>query len=219
MIRRKVGATEGFSRSTHVQYARLLHAWIVRAGLVMITAVAGASSANAATIAIGALSYDEFIPGATHAFNINNFTEAFALPSDFPVVTALTFSGASLHLVQEGGPALDVALGDITPGPLLESGNPLFSLQFASTASFLSARLTATLNVASWLLEDGTIFTPSTLTLVADLFAANGQALAPGDFTTIGAESAPVSTVPEPATGTLLLVAGAAAIVRRRLMR
>ena len=71
--------------------------------------------------------------------------------------------------------------------------------------------------VSSWLLEDGTTFTPSTLSLIADLFPSNGQVLAPGDFTTISVESAPVATVPEPATATLLLVAGAAAFIRRRL--
>lgn len=202
MIRQEFGRIEALIRS---------------ACLAIVTALVCAASANAAPVTIGTLSFDEFIPGATHAFNINNFTGDFALPSDFPVMTALTFSGAALHVVEEGGSEFDVALGDIAPGPLLDSGNPLFALQFASTTSFLSVRLTATLLVSSWLLDDGTMFTPSTLSLVADLFPSNGQVLAPGDFALIAVESAPVSTVPEPATATLLLVAGAAAFVRRRL--
>jgi MprA protease rhombosortase-interaction domain-containing protein len=202
MTRRQVGSIKAFTRS---------------ACLVMVTALVCAASANAAPVAIGTLSYDELIAGATNAFNINNFTGAFALSPDFPVLTPLSFSNAALHIVEEGGAELDVALGDIAPGPLLDSGNPLFALQFASTTGFLSVRLTATLLVSSWLLDDGTTFTPSTLSLIADLLPSNGQALAPGDFATIAIESAPVATVPEPATATLLLVAGAAAFLRRRL--
>jgi MprA protease rhombosortase-interaction domain-containing protein len=201
MTRHEAGSIDGFKR-----------AW-----LAIVATLVCAASANAAPVAIGTLSYDEFIPGATNAFNINNFTEAFALPSDFPVVTALTFSGAALHVVEEGGSEFDVTLGAIAPGALLESGNPLFALQFASTTSFLSVRLTATFLVASWLLDDGTTFTPSTLSLIVDLLPSNGQMLAPGDFATITVDSAPVSTVPEPATATLLIVAGAAAFIRRRL--
>jgi MprA protease rhombosortase-interaction domain-containing protein len=202
MTGRQIGSIEAFTRSVC---------------LAIVAVLACAVSANAAPVAIGTLSYDEFIPGATNAFNINNFTDAFALPPDFPVLTALTFSGAALHVVEEDGSEFDVALGDIAPGPLLDSGNPLFSLQFASTTGFLSVRLTATLLVSSWLLDDGTTFTPSTLNLIADLFPSNGQVLAAGDFTTISIDSDPVATVPEPATATLILVAGAAAFIRRRL--
>ena len=56
------------------------------AGLLCLCAMA------AQAVPIGALSFDMFIggPGGVNTLSLSNFTGAFALPPDFPVVDALT---------------------------------------------------------------------------------------------------------------------------------
>lgn len=190
----------------------------VRACLVMLLALVLASRATAMPISIGTLTYDEFIPGATTAFNITDLTGVFALAPDFPVSTEVTFHGALLHLVEEGGAESDVPLGDVSPGPLLDSGNPLFALQFPSGVGFVSAQFTATLAVSSFLLVGGDTFLPSASSIVANLVPSSGHLLAPGDVAPIDVEGerVPGPTVPEPAAAMLLIVASAAVFMRRR---
>ncbi len=129
-------------------------------GLTYIVAAAGVT-ARCATINLGILSYDVLVPSGPgvsgiDAIDISNLTGADLLTPDFPVTTAVTLTNAGLQL--NGPSAVDVYLGDIGPGPLLDpGGQPLASLQFPASSQFTSAILTAVLDVdALHLYQDGT---------------------------------------------------------------
>src|SRR5690349_12916398 len=103
---------------------RLQYMWTMRACLAIFAGLFWAQNATAAPISIGTLAYDELIRGATSVFSISNFTGdpasgGFALPPDFPSLTAVTFKNASLTIVADGGVETILDLGDIGPGPLL----------------------------------------------------------------------------------------------------
>ena len=188
-------------------------------GISVITILLTASVPLSATaIAIGTLSFDQFIPGSgnspgVNAINMWNLTGdpgtgGFSLPPDFPVSTFLTFD--SSQLVLQGSMGLTtITLGSVVPGPLLDSGgNPL--LQFPDTDTFQSISFTAVLSQTSLLLSDGSHVTvlPS-ISLV--LSHSDGSNLLPGvDQGVIVANS-----VPEPQT---LLIFGAGVVfLARRL--
>src|SRR5688572_12089083 len=115
---------------------RLPHMWTMRACLAILAVLFCTQNASAAPISIGTLAFDELIPGATSVFSITNYTGdpasgGFALPPDFPSLTPVTFTNASLTIVADGGIETILDLGDIGPGPLLSAtGDPLLMLQF-----------------------------------------------------------------------------------------
>jgi hypothetical protein len=173
------------------------------------------------SIPIGVLSFDVFTPLANgspgvNAFNISNFTGTFDLPPDLPASTALTFLNAILTVDPNGGPPQAISLGDIGPGPLLDSGgNPLSVLQFPSTTDFTSATFMATLNPAMFLLSDGSTFVGE---------AALSMTLSPSSGLVLGAGTdnalivaLPAAEVPEP--GTFIVLTAALAEVLRRTLR
>jgi hypothetical protein len=216
---------------------RLQHMWTMRACLAIFAGLFCAQNATGAPISIGTLAFDELIPGATSVFSISNYTGdpasvGFALPPDFPSLTPVTFTNASLVLVADGGIVTTLDLGDIGPGPLLSTtGDPLLMLQFPVSAALLSARFTATIATGSLALAGasgslalagGDTFEPATLSILAELLPGLDPFLVPGAaMTTIDVDGTRVAAVPEPMTATLLLIGGGLAVrrVRRRRMR
>jgi hypothetical protein len=206
---------------------RLQHMWTMRACLAIFAALFCTQNATATPISIGTLAFDELIPGATSVFSITNFTGdpssgGFALPPDFPSLTPVTLTNASLRIVADGGVETVLDLGDIGPGPLLSgTGDPLLVLQFPLSAALLSARFTATIAAGSLALAGGDTFDPSTLSIFAELLPGLDPFLVPGAaLTTIDVDGTRVAAIPEPMTATLLLLGGglAARRVRRRRM-
>lgn len=150
---------------------------------------------------VGIFSLDQFIPKAVNNFTVGNFTNAFALDPDFPVLTSVIFMNAKLVLTTDDGTVLPgVDLGDIGPG-------------FASFGAlggdlFRSAEFTATLNVLTFALSDGTNFLANTAALDTLLLPTSaGSTLAEADFALITVTGSSVATtqVPEPATWILLV--------------
>ena len=135
------------------------------AAILLLLGGAAAWAPLAHAVPIGILSFDTFIPGpgGVNAFNITNLTGGFASPPHFPVVVPLTFTGSSLALVRgDGTPLPVIALGDIGPGSLLDPfGNPLASLQFPDSTSFLSATFTAFLTLDGVLFDVSATFVPT----------------------------------------------------------
>ena len=149
---------------------------------------------------MGVLSLDQFIPQAVNNFTVGNFTGPFALDPDFPVLTSVVFKNAKLVLTTDNGTVLpDVDLGDISPG----------SAQFGVLGGdlFRSAEFTATLNVLTLALTDGTSVLANTADLDTLLLPGAGSTLAEGDFAVITVTGTIVATptVPEPATWILLI--------------
>jgi hypothetical protein len=157
----------------------------------------------AGTINVGVLSFDELIPsGSTpgvNTFTVLDLTQdpgtgGFALPPDFPVFTAVSFLDASLS-VTHGSTTDVIALGDIGPGVFSPA-----SLNYSSAVPISSATFSATLSPASWLLFDSSSFTPSSLTVTADLLPSSGDSLAAGIDSALITASDTSSAVPEPTT-------------------
>ena len=166
--------------------------------------------AQAATINIGALSYDTFIPAGNgspgvFAFNLSNLTGAFSLPPDFPVSGSLTFGSATLTLTLSDLSLDVIPLGDIGPGFLVDGGgNPI--VQVPGNTVFDSAKFTATLAPLTFALSDGTKFTTNSSSIVATLLPSSGTALAVDvDNTAIVVSGAVSTATPEPSSGTLAL--------------
>ena len=167
----------------------------------------------AQAVPIGYLSFDAFLPGpdGVNAVSINNLTGdpatgGYALPPDFPVMDALTFTASSLTLSLSDGSIRVVSLGDLGPGPWLDLfGNPPAELQFADSLNFLSATFTATLSQTSFLLADGSLLTAASPTVSTILLPSTGSFLVAGaDFAVM--EVAEPASVPEPATWLLMAV-------------
>ena len=171
--------------------------------LLFISAIA-----RAGEFPIGVLSYDVLIPSSpgapgVDAFNLSNLTGGFDLPPDFPVATGVTWDNTYLTLTLLGDSQEVVLLGNISPGPLLDSsGNPLPSLQFPDTTQFLSAAFTGTLDLTNLTLFDGGTFSASH-SISFTLLPSSGSTLVAG--TDAGVIQASPSSVPEPSTGLLLL--------------
>ena len=167
--------------------------------------------AHAATVSIGTLSFDTFIPSAPgspgiNAFNLSNLTGSFSLPPDFPVMDDLTFQGATLTLNPVAQEKRVLHLGDIGPGFLLDSdGNPV--MQVPSNQDFASAEFTAMLSALVFNLSDGTSFAAGSTAIDVLLLPSAGQVLeADTDQATITASTAPQTTVPEPASWQVVLL-------------
>jgi hypothetical protein len=175
--------------------------------LVLYVFAPGIARANTITLPVGQISFDNFLPAnppapGTNAFNVINFT------GGFPVASALTFNTASFSLVSASGIPINVPVGNLGPGPLLDpSGNPLFSLQFADTTTFSSATFTATLSQTTFLLSNGVVATlVGTPMISATILPSSGTTLNAGvDFAVLTVTaSVPNTAIPEP--GTLVLL-------------
>lgn len=170
--------------------------------------------AAAATIHIGYVSFDQFIPGApgfpgVNAFSIANLTGdetlgGYALPPDFPVYTPLVFLGSSLTLTLEGGTNQIFPLGDLAMGAHMP---PV--LEFPETALFSQARFTAQVNPTTFSLDDGSAWTVISATIDVQLMPSTGTALEPGlDPVLLTVDANPQTTpIPEPTTWSCVLLA------------
>jgi hypothetical protein len=163
---------------------------------------------------IGIVSFDTFIPGSedevgVNLFTIGNFTGAFSLAPDFPVVDSLVLADSEFSATRSDGTTFTVNLGDIGPGVV---GDP--DLLVPESDFFTAATFTATLGSLQFLLADGSTFEAASSVVSVLLLPASGSFLAPGDFALIDIAAA-VTAIPEP--DTLLLVGiGLAACWRSR---
>jgi hypothetical protein len=197
---------------------------------VLVALVACASvPAQADPIAIGLLSFDNILAPTTtgpgvNAFDLSNLTGPYGL-FDLSASDSLTFLNAVLTLNPGGGAAsTTMDLGDVLPGPLTDSnGNPLVT--FPTDDSFVSATFTADLTPdlapLSFHLSDGSIFDAASPISVSLTLSQGESDLMPGDFAVIYADPAPVTPVPEPASGTLLATGmiGCFCLLRMRSIR
>jgi hypothetical protein len=205
--------------------------------LLFLAALTGRAEAD--TISLGQMSFDQFIASdgvfvGTNMFTIYNATGDFAGPPDPALppnpITPVSLLDANLRLTESNGDVINIALGTIGPG-LFDDGtlDPPFALQTADTRMFTSAVFTASLgDVLSFLLADGSSFQAATANLSFALTGAGGGFLVPnpigGDALTLvpfeisGTIVPPTTNVPEPATGVLLgaALAGICAFGRRR---
>ncbi|HEU4689470.1 MAG TPA: PEP-CTERM sorting domain-containing protein [Vicinamibacterales bacterium] len=201
----------------------------LRVSACLLAALFCAREAASAPISIGVLAYDEFIPGETTTISLLNLTGdpllgGSSLGPDFPVVTNLVLTNAVLTLQDHSGAQTSLILGDIAPGPLLDSnGEPLFELQFPSATQWVSAQFNASFAGPTLLLDDGRTFLPFELALTTTLLPGAGEFLTPGDLVTIDIdgvfavpEPPPSTPVPEPSTAALLLTGVVLAVRRRR---
>jgi hypothetical protein len=186
--------------------------FLSRALLGLLLVLMGSAAARADSLNVGVLSFDVLIPGAIDVFTVNNSTQAFALPPDFPISSALTFSNPTFTLTESGTPG-SMSLGDIGPG---------FSQQLVlDSASFSEADFTAQLSQTLFTLADGTSFQASSNTLTATLLPSSGPFLTAGVDSVLLTVSGSVVATPVPEPASWLLFAGAAPwlILLRRVIR
>jgi hypothetical protein len=170
---------------------------------VIATVILLLAPSRAFALPIGIVSFDTFIPGSedvagVNLFTIGNFTGAFSLAPDFPVVDSLVLADSEFSATRSDGTTFTVNLADIGPGVV---GDP--DLLVPDSDLFASATLTATLSSLEFLLADGSTFEAASSVVSVLLLPSSGSFLAPGDFAVI--DIAPAMTViPEPST--LLLV-------------
>jgi hypothetical protein len=179
------------------------------------------AASYAATIALGGISFNTLIPsgggvaGVTD-FEVDNFTGAFALPADFPVIANVTFQNSKLVLTEQGGAQEVILLGDITPG-----ANTPNSLDFSSTLDFVSAAFTATLSSQTFALSDGTNFQAASSQISSEVNPSVGLTLSPDiDSSLIVVSGTSIATtVPEPRSFSLAFIAALGVLAALRLNR
>ena len=182
--------------------------WQLAGGLAFCLLLA---PARAATVYVGALSYDTFVPAGDgspgiFAFDLANLTGAFDLPPDFPVADDLTFQGAVITLTLSDLSQQVFDLGDIGPGFLLDGdGNPI--VQVPGDEVIDSAEFTATLSAPTFALYDGTSFIADSTAMDILLLPSSGPTLTVDvDQITIGVSGTAQST-PEPSSRDMVLLA------------
>ncbi len=190
--------------------------------LLSLLVLSASPIAQANIALLGTFSYDTFVPAGSgspgvDAFNLSNLTGAFDLPPDFPVSDSLTFLGGAVTLTDPDLTQQVFTVGDLAPGFLLDgSGNPL--IQVSSNQLFISAEFTATLSPTSFMLYDGSTFTPDTVSVDVLLLPSSGPDLiADSDQTTLAAVQN--SGSPEPASFLLAAAALTGLALRWRLTR
>ncbi len=164
-----------------------------------------------ATINIGAISFNEFVPNipgvpGINSFDIQNLTGTFSLPPDFPVSDALIFQSGSFQLFQGSTLWGTFTLGNIGPGPLLDlSGSPF--VQVPGDLLFTSARFLATLSSPTFTVDGGGVLVANSLSIDALFLPGSGPNLIAGvDSALISINANPPSAVPEASSGWLLLI-------------
>jgi hypothetical protein len=184
----------------------------VRALLILLL---GCCLAPASSISLGVLSFNVLIPSAPGSpgvddFEIDNFTGAFALPSDFPATDSVTFTNALLLLTPQGGSPISVNLGSLGPGIFTPA-----PLDFSATTIFTSAQFTAALSPTNFAVSGAPPFQASSAQLLVNLIPSTGSALKPGtDFALIQA-----SNVPEPYTPLLVFLGLSLLLISTRRSR
>jgi hypothetical protein len=187
--------------------------WRRIAVLALCLLAAGAAApARASVINLGMFSFVTIDPGGapierTIGFEIDDYTGEQAIPPDFPVVTAVTFTDLSLTWYADGN-HVSISLPDTEPGTTTAA------LDLPDTTVITSASLTGVLIPGTFLLADGSAWQAESISFVVELLPQSGDALQPGvDLQVIAVEAD--SMVPEPAAG-LLVVAGLGLVVLRR---
>ena len=205
---------------------------VARVAAIVVLSLVGVSTrvfADPITLTIGLFSFDEFIPRddtvtpsvpGTDAFNIFNFTGDQNL-LDPNANTSLLFSSLSVTLTTALGDTVIPIGGAFGPGQVLDpiTFGPLFALQFAEGALFTSARLDGTIDIGTFSLPDGSLFTADSLAFVSTLLPSNGIGLTPGDFATIDLSGVSTTPAPVPEPSSLALIAGGLSLLyghRRR---
>ena len=169
--------------------------------------------AQAAQVAIGVISFDNFIPASAASPGVNTFTisnltgnptaSGFALPPDFPIYSALILENLQLTVLSGSG-SISFQVGDVGPGFVMP-------LLFPDTLSFSSAQLSATLNQTTLLMSDWSVFQASSPSVNVQLSPISGASLMAGrDFQLIT-----ISDVPEPSPFLLISLPLAVGMLRR----
>jgi hypothetical protein len=180
------------------------------AAAFLVLILCGPRSVSAAPISVGVISFDTFIagPDGSNAFFIANLTGdpalgGFALPSEFPVASFLSFDSPTLSWVGASGSPYDFGGASIGPGSL----DPTPAIQFSDTLTLLSATFSATLSDSFFQLTDGRFFEASSRAMTFTLSGAGGGALVPGDFAILSIDANEVTTTsPIPEPGSLILL-------------
>jgi hypothetical protein len=168
----------------------------------------------AASINFGLASFDVLIPEdgpqlGINVLNFQNFTGAFALPPDFPVLTPVSLTDFTVTIDSPGGTQL-LSLGTLAPGAFPSGA----SLQFASNFLIHSITLSGNLDPTLLILSGGGSAQVATLVTYI-LSPSAGPTLQAGvDLGVVTLET--VSDIPEPASFLLCLGAITASIIRRR---
>lgn len=180
--------------------------------LACVLAPAATGTAHAASIALGVVSFDVFVPGdgdaagvgAIDIFGLTGDPAAggFALDPDFPSYTPVTLLDALLTLIVDGTEHV-LHLGDIGPGLF----DPAHALLFPDTASISSLTLSATLSTTMLTLAGGTLFLVDSPMLLLTMLPSSGGAFVPGlDAILISVSGGRPPAVPEPGVPALLAI-------------
>jgi hypothetical protein len=190
--------------------------------IILISILLTARVGDAATVAVGTLSYDVFLPGSSDGPGVNIFSIAnltgdpassgFALPPELPAFTPITFLNARLDVT--GDVNQQIPLGDLSPGFFTP-----FELAFSETVHFTSAVLIAKISPLTLVLNDGSLFHASDAIRV-ELGSSTGLLVAGASLSVIELSDDQGDVVPEPAAtvplACLFTVAGMYRHRRRR---
>lgn len=149
-------------------------------------------------VPIGAITYDNVVPGTATSPGIDGFSIAnltgdpsmggWAIPPDFPSLTGVTLLNPQLTLLSPGSIQV-VQLPNIGPGFATPA-----QLYFLDGTPFLSATLTASLSTTALTLYDGSTFNAGSPTLTTTMSPLNGTTLMPGvDSALISLSDTPVA--------------------------
>jgi len=167
--------------------------------LPLVLLLTSLAPCSAEIINIGTITFDTVIPGGvtpgTNGFTIANLTGPFALPPDFPVMTAVLLDATVTIFFENGGMSI------FTLGTLAPDFHTPTELQFPDTEGFLSATLTADLSPLQLALSDGRLLNILDPHIQVQLIPSIGSTLTAGvDFAVISVDADAAQAVPEPGT-------------------